>query len=510
MTEENRTPGHFAPQFDENGVPVDATTPVDLPVISAETNARSERRATRAAARMSDRESRRASKRRRKGLRDWTGAVLIVLILAAIAGALAWFMLLRDVTVIVDGHPVEVKVRSTIEEVAATAGVRTQPGDLYSVNGNLIEGVEGAPYTVTVDGYALTRGRQEAYRVHGGETMEFGKGPDTTEESTIEVRDCLPKLEYPSYSGSVSYVAQWGTMGTQEFEVGVVSGEVKPGKIVEPPTNTVIKTLDPHPDNARQLVALTFDDGPGPFTPRMLQVLAQYNVPATFFLLGDQVEENPVWTGQVIGSGAQVLSHTYGHEYLPGLEDEAFTSEITRGLDALSAAGVSGVTAIRAPYGEFGAQGWLRSGGIVSVHVGWSVDSADWVDIEKPTATTTKPEELTREEGETDEEFARRQEEEKKRAEEETEKSAASVDQQYAELICAGIHSGDIILLHDGGGDRTFELTILPIVIEQLRSEGYEFVTVSELMRSDPNIPDEIASCTATMPEGCVWPEELA
>lgn len=512
MTEENRTPSHFAPEYDENGVPVDATTPVDLPVISAETNARRERRSMRTAQRKSDRVSRKSSRQRRRGLRDWTGAVLILLILGAIAGTLAWFMLYRDVTVTVDGRPVQVKVRSSIEEVAAAAGVQTQPGDLYSINGNLIEGVAGAPYTVTVDGYTLTRNRQAAYLVHGGEVMEFGKGPDTTEESTVEVRECLPKLEYPSYSGSISYVAQWGTMGTQEFEVGTVSGETKPGAIVEAPTNTVIKTLDPHPENTRQLVALTFDDGPGPYTPKFLALLAQYNVPATFFLLGDQVVENPVWTSQVIGSGAQVLSHTYSHQYLPDLSDEAFTSEIANGLDTLSSVGVTGTTAIRAPYGEFGAQGWLRSGGMVSVHVSWSVDSADWANIEKPTASaaTVQPEQLTREEGETDEEFALRQQAENQRAAEESERAAADVDQQYAELICAGIHSGDIILLHDGGGDRSFELSILPIVIEQLRSEGYEFVTVSELLDADPNIPDDIASCTATMPEGSVWPQELA
>ena len=507
MTQENRTPGHFAPRYDENGVPTDSVAPVDLPVISAETNARRQRRAARAAERVSDRESRRKSKRRRKGLRDWTGGVLIVLILATIVGALAWFMFYRDVTITVDGREVEVKVRSTIEEVATAAHVRTEPGDLYSINGNLIEGAAGAPYTVTVDGYTLTRGRQAAYRVHGGEVMVFGKGPDTTEESTVEVRTALPKLEYPGYSGSISYVAQWGTPGTQEFEVGTVSGETKPGRVIEPATNTVIKTLDPHPDNTRQLVALTFDDGPGPFTPKMLEVLARYGVPATFFLLGDQVAENPVWTSQVIGSGAQVLSHTYAHEYLPELDDEAFLSEITRGLDALSAVGVTGTTAIRAPYGEFGAQGWLRSGGLVSVHVSWSVDSNDWHDIERPTTVSTKPQELTRREGETEAEFNQRQREEDERA---AARASMTPDQVYAEMLCTGIHSGDIILLHDGGGDRSFELEVLPLVIEYLQGEGFEFVTVSELMAADPMIPAEIATCTATPPEGSAWPVELA
>ena len=506
MTQQNRTPGHFAPQIDEDGVPRNATTPVDLPVISAETNARRQRHAMRKANRIRERERRSNSKRRRRGLRDWTGAVLIIFILGAIVGALAWFMFYRTVTVTVEGIDVEVKVRSTIADVARAAGVHTEPGDLYSINGNLIEGAEGAPYTVTVDGYTLTHGQQQRYLVHGGEVMSFDKGPDTTEESRVEVRESLPKLEYPGYSGSVSYVAQWGTVGTQEFEVGVISGETKPGKVIEPATNTVIKTLDPHPDNTRQLVALTFDDGPGSFTPKILAVLSQYGVPATFFLLGDQVEENPVWTGQVIASGSQVLSHTYAHEYLPELSDEAFTSEITRGLEALSGAGVTGVTAIRAPYGEFGAQGWLRSGGLVSVHVSWSVDSADWIDVAWPTTSAPPTVDVQRFEGESDADYARRVE----AAEQAAAGQLLTPDQQYAQLICAGIHSGDIILLHDGGGDRSFELLVLPLVIQQLRSEGFEFVTVSELLASDPTIPEDIATCTATPPEGTVWPVELA
>ena len=510
MTDENRTPGHYAPQYDEDGVPTDATTPVDLPVISSEANTWRDRREMREAQRISARESRRQSRRRRRGLRDWSGAFLILLILGAIVGAFVWFSFMRDVTVTVDGRDVEVKVRSTIEEVASAAGVRTQPGDLYSINGNLIEGAEGAPYTVTVDGYTLTHGQQASYLVHGGEVMVFGKGPDTTEESTIEVRTAMPKLEFPNYSGSVSYVAQWGTPGTQEFEVGVISGETKPGKVIEPATNTVIKTLDPHPDNTRQLVALTFDGGPSSYTPQYVQLLASYGIKGTFFLVGSSIEENPIWTGQTISSSSQVLSRSYGAEYLPNLGDEEFTSQITRGFEVLSGAGGGTTTIFRAPYGTFGAESWLRSGGLVSAHISWSVDASDWVDVQRPTARTVTPETLVQGEDETDEEFALRQQAENQRAAAASEAAAASVGTQYAELLCSGIHSGDIILIHDGGADAAFELQVLPTVISYLRSQGFEFVTISELLESDSSIPDEIATCSATPPEGTVWPTELA
>ena len=73
-----------------------------------------------------------------------------------------------------------------------------------------------------------------------------------------------------------------------------------------------------------------------------------------------------------------------------------------------------------------------------------------------------------------------------------------------------GAFSGAIILMHDGGGPREQDVEALPQIIQKLQSEGYEFVTVSELMKSDSSIPADIANGDAKMPEGCTWPTELA
>ncbi len=64
--------------------------------------------------------------------------------------------------------------------------------------------------------------------------------------------------------------------------------------------------------------------------------------------------------------------------------------------------------------------------------------------------------------------------------------------------------SGSIILMHDGGGNRDQDVEALPRIIESLQSQGYEFVTVSDLMKSDSSIPADIAGGDATMPDGCV------
>ena len=73
-----------------------------------------------------------------------------------------------------------------------------------------------------------------------------------------------------------------------------------------------------------------------------------------------------------------------------------------------------------------------------------------------------------------------------------------------------GAWSGAIILMHDGGGNRDQDLEALPKILQKLSAQGYEFVTLSELMALDSRIPAEVAAGTATMPEGAVWPTEMA
>ena len=78
------------------------------------------------------------------------------------------------------------------------------------------------------------------------------------------------------------------------------------------------------------------------------------------------------------------------------------------------------------------------------------------------------------------------------------------------ENALANMAPGSVILMHDGGGDRSQDIQALPQIIERLQSSGYKLVTVSELMASDPEVPESIAKGDAAMPEGAVWPTEIA
>ena len=120
---------------------------------------------------------------------------------------------------------------------------------------------------------------------------------------------------------------------------------------------------------------------------------------------------------------------------------------------------------LRPPYGYWNMGCWLASYGTTSVMVTWTQDSEDW-----------------------------------------EQNGVTSIVNHAMDSVT----NGSIILFHDSGGNRSQDLDALPQVIEKLKAQGYELVTLSELLASDSSIPADIATCEAKMPEDCVWPTEIA
>lgn len=183
-------------------------------------------------------------------------------------------------------------------------------------------------------------------------------------------------------------------------------------------------------------VALTFDDGPDPFyTPQVLDVLARYDVKATFFVIGRHVDAHPELIRHIVASGHAVGSHGYSHAILRGVWPGEITTELQRRDVALYRAAGIQTRLFRHPGGMQGvflpfvarAGGWRV--------VVWSVDSRDYT---QPGA----------------EEIVRR--------------------------VLEAAHPGAIVLLHDGSphGDESRRQTVaaLPAILEGLRARGYRFV----------------------------------
>lgn len=194
------------------------------------------------------------------------------------------------------------------------------------------------------------------------------------------------------------------------------------------------------PAEEARLVALTFDDGPWPgATPAVLEILAHEGVRATFFWIGQQLERYPDLARQVVTEGHAVGNHTYSHRSAASpLEVAAQEIERTSALIER----VTGVrtTLFRPPGGhlENGLVKYALERGYVVVM--WSALSGD-----------------------TDPKY-----------------SAAEI----VNNVLGRVRAGSIVLLHDGGGDRSRTLAALPELIERLRAEGYRFVTVPQLLES--------------------------
>lgn len=196
----------------------------------------------------------------------------------------------------------------------------------------------------------------------------------------------------------------------------------------------------PEPDLPRNYrVALTFDDGPGPWTDDILEVLLEAGVPATFFALGSEVNKYPGTAALLVNSGMDLQSHTYSHPRLTDLSDSQIRDQIHSTTEAFVNAGLEEPECARPPYGAHDARTdalFSESGETV---VTWNVDPRDW---SKPGSQAI----------------------------------ADSVYEQVTER--SKKNKSSVVLLHDGGGDRSQTLAALPTILKKLQDEGYEFFLV--------------------------------
>ncbi len=203
-------------------------------------------------------------------------------------------------------------------------------------------------------------------------------------------------------------------------------------------------------------VALSFDDGPDPeWTPKILDILKQYNVKGTFFEIGEVAEDNVGVMQRVFREGHEIGNHTFTHPDI----SEISTKQVDLQLNLTerlfgSKLGVQPLY-FRPPYSidqepdtndQAAPVDHLQSRGYVTV--GNKIDTNDW--DEHPRKT---PREI-----------------------------ADSVLEQIANMENHPDRTGSVILMHDGGGDRSVTVASLPLLITTLRGHGYEFVPVSQLI----------------------------
>lgn len=200
-------------------------------------------------------------------------------------------------------------------------------------------------------------------------------------------------------------------------------------------------TIVPRVETSAPLVALTLDDGPTlRYTRDVLNLLDEENVKATFFLTGKEIEETPALAADIVRRGHQVANHSFSHSNMTLMGLVKVRDEIETTDRAIRAAGYQGVIYFRPPYGKklFTLPWYLSQTARTSIT--WDVEPESYPDI------------------------------------------AEDAD-AIAEYVIKNARSGSIILLHVMYRSREASRQALPKIIDGLRSRGFQFVTVSELMK---------------------------
>ncbi len=296
----------------------------------------------------------------------------------------------------------------------------------------------GGPY-----GYALWR--------LGSEDPSIWQAFSNRENLTGSGADSLKTLEY---GYDISYIGQGEILkitgvpqaGARTVTFDAPTGFIKEENISKFPSPYVINRWGGGDANKKKIV-LTFDDGPDEkYTPQILSILKKYNVPAVFFLIGANANINPNLVRQEFSSGAEIGNHTYSHPNITEISNQQLNFELGSTQRLLE--GILGRKTVlfRPPYAEdiepatpdqVSPLVYTNSGGYYTVAM--HIDPNDW--------------------------------------------SSPGVDNIVSRVVDGAVAGdGSVVLLHDGGGNRDQTVAALPKIIESLRSQGFQFVGVSDLI----------------------------
>ena len=246
--------------------------------------------------------------------------------------------------------------------------------------------------------------------------------------------------------GEVLRVEANPSSGTRTFEVDAKTGDISDETYTRLPTSYVIRRVGAVPNT----LSLTFDDGPDPaYTPDILDILKEKNVKATFFIIGANAEAHPALIERTLDEGHEIGNHTFTHPNLSETSPEADRLEFNATQRLFEALTGRSMRLFRPPY--LGDAEPVSKDEIVPVQIaqdqgyitiGVHVDPFDW---QQPSL------------------------------DEMMQRILKSVTDPNPDL------RGNIILLHDSGGDRARTVELLPGLIDGLRARGYRFVLVSKL-----------------------------
>lgn len=368
---------------------------------------------------------------------------IVAAIIAVIAIVVIFFPPFYSVKV--NGQDRTVQTGTTIQTLIDNDFASPKPGNLLAVDGEVLKEGGGYLFSATVNGSQTNDPKAAVPR---GAVIEISDGADKDEPYTEKVETIAHATSKTTatqdsyYFGSIHLYSD-GEDGEQSVRKGETSGKtatVVTKKAIDSGFSAF--TVDTGGD---KVIALTFDDGPWPSSTReILNILKENNAHATFFMIGNQVSEHADDVKALLAAGNQLATHTYDHADGSGqgvnltyMSKDEQIAEVTKGYKAIEdVIGTSVSHVLRAPGGNYYGELVETLHPYVDVEVGWDVDTEDW---RRPGSD------------------------------------------KIAERIKSA-KPGQVILCHDGGGDRSQTVAAVREAVPAMIAQGYKFVTVDELL----------------------------
>ncbi len=383
--------------------------------------------------------------RRRKKKKSPLPIVLAAIVLVAAGVGIYLFLNPPVFSVSINGSSQSINSGTTVEQCVEKGYATPTAGNLIAVDGSIAQQGGGTAFTATVNGSTV----EGSYTLKKGDDVQISDGTDVDEEyteTTETVAHGTSGTDYSTlssyYNGSI-HVYSSGEDGEKIVKTGKVSGKTSE-TITKQPVDAGYNAYDANVGDEK-VIALTFDDGPWPTTTsEILDILKENGAHATFFQIGNQIANMPDIEKRIVEEGNQVGTHTYDHAAGSGqgvnltymTADEQRT-EISKGFAAIEdTLGTSVTHIMRAPGGNYYGSLIDNLKDLVVAEIGWDLDTEDW---SRPGADA------------------------------------------IAKVILS-VKPGQVILMHDGGGDRSQTVEALRTALPQLIAQGYKCVTVDELM----------------------------
>ncbi len=271
--------------------------------------------------------------------------------------------------------------------------------------------------------------------------------PDPSPLETVQ----FPYEVDPEGKGEILTVAEWPKVGHRSLDIDQNTGLIVDEVYHSYPSSYILKRSG----YKEKTLALTFDDGPDKqFTPMVLDALKDLKVPATFFVIGQNADESPSLVRRMVDEGHEIGSHSFTHPNLGFATKSRVELELNATQRSIESITGRSTILFRPPYNadaepstapEMEPVAQAATMGYITI--GESIDPEDWLlEVPQPNGSVLH-------------------------------RDASDI----VNKIYQDIPKGNVILLHDAGGNRIETVKALRIVVPALEAKGYKFVTISKL-----------------------------